>query len=248
MKINLEDALSQLEDARFEDQDEMVANALFKVAVASLERRRLDQALEALDEAEHLCRKLDNPEGLAQVHLRQGDAFNASGRPREALERLEAALIYFVEQDRLTGRVGALERMARAHDLMGAKKEAAGRLQEGLDLLGSAEDEVGQLLFAQQLAPLLRGAGDWEGALDAYGRMGRLADSLGDPQRAALAAVGMAACHEGQGRLDQARRSMARAGDIYDHLGQLQLAGQARAKIARLDQELAKQEDHKEDS
>ena len=99
MKINLDKALEELEAMRQLDSDEHVANALFTVAVARMERGHLEEAWEALDEAAYLCGKLDNEAGLAQVRVRLGELEAMRGNLGDAEENLRRALAFFSGAD-----------------------------------------------------------------------------------------------------------------------------------------------------
>ncbi len=232
--INLADALAELEEARYLDVDQRVANALFKVGSARLERGRLAEADEALDEAEHLCRKLDNPAGLAQVQLRRARVDLARGTPEAAESRLRAALAFFREAGE-PGRVaGALESLAEALAATGRGEEALAGLEEALALTREGDDLVGEAVLLGRQASLLRTLGRWEPAKEAYFRLGRLAEALGDQERTALACVGVGACLCGGGRLTEGLARLAQARDLYQRLGQAARAEQLMAEMARL--------------
>ena len=228
MKIDLEDALASLEDARHEDIDEAVANALFKVGVAYLERKRLTEAAEALEEAEYLCRKLENHEGLAQINLRAAGLDFAEGRFDRAAERLRASLVFFEEKKDISAVLIAKERLAHALAEGNRPGEAAQCLEEALTLLAGGGDPVAELLLVQQLGPLYRNLERWDLARKAYARMGALADGLGDSQRVALALLGIGACLAQAGDKDGALLALEQSRDEFAQLGQL-----ARAKMVQ---------------
>ena len=234
MPIDLEDALASLEDARHEDIDEAVANAVFRVGVAYLERNRTTEASEALEEAEYLCRKLENHEGLAQVNLRAAGLDFAEGRFDRAAERLRASLVFFEEKKDLSAVLIAKERLA--HALVGANRpgEAAECLEQALELLSSGGDSVAELLMVQQLAPLYRELDEWELARKSYARMGVLADGLGDAQRVALALLGMGACLAQTGDMDGAMLAMEQSRAEFEQLGQLERAKMVQNEMDRL--------------
>ena len=234
MKIDLEDALASLEDARYEDIDEAVANALFKVGVAYMERKNIPDAAEAFEEAEYLCRKLENREGLAQVSLRAAELDIARGSGGKAVERLESALAFFEEKKDVSTVVLAKERLAYALALENRHRDAAECLEGALELAVGGGDQVAELLMVQQLAPLYRELGDWEKARKAYARMGALADGLGDYQRVALALLGMAACLAQAGERDQALVALEQARDEFVKLGQLERAKMVQNEMDQL--------------
>ena len=234
MKIDLEDALASLEDARYEDMDEAVANALFKVGVAYLERKKISEASEAFEEADYLCRKLENREGLAQINLRAAEADLALGQGGRAVERLEKATAFFEAGDNISAILIAKERLAYALTAENRHRDAAECLEQALSLVAGGKDQVAELLMVQQLAPLYRGLEEWEAARKAYARMGALADGLGDSQRVALALMGMGACLAQTGDTDEARLAMEQARDEFVKLGQLERAKMVQVEIDRL--------------
>lgn len=234
MKIDLEDALARLEDARFEDLDEAVANALFLVAVAYLERGRHEQALEHLDEAEYLCRKLENPDGLAHVELRMAQALLNRGELTQSEERVRHALAHFQAKNEITNQVTSLELLAQVLERQDRRQEAAEALEQGLAMMEEGQDPVGQVLMVQQLAPIYRALGELDKARAAYARLGRLADAMGDHERVALALVGLGSCLAGLGELERSLEALDQAREVYLELGQKQRAAMVVAEMARL--------------
>ncbi len=234
MNIDLEDALASLEDARIEDRDELVANALFKVGEAYLQRGRLEEAAEALDEARYLCDALQNPDGLARLGLSLGRLHLLRGEPEAGLEPAEGALAHFSAAGDVPSRVSALELTSQLLVAAGRLEQGTERLQEALALAEEAGDLVGRLLFGQYLASLLRQMGRLEPALARYRQVGRLAHELGDLQRVALAAVGVGTLAAELGDWDLCRAAMEEARTSFESLGQQKRADQVRAELARL--------------
>lgn len=234
MNIDLEDALASLEDARYEDQDELVANALFKVGEAYLQRRRLEEAFEALDEAEHYCRQMDNQDGLAQVNLRLARLQLMRGYHDSGLKRVDAALAHFTAQKEEPRRLSALELKYQLLASAGSLEEAALCLEEALAMVEDAGDDVGRILFGQYLAALLRQLGRQDEALAHYRQVGLLAHKLGDYQRVALASVGVGTITAEKGDEKLSRAAFGQAREIFESLGQLKRAGQVQAEMERL--------------
>jgi tetratricopeptide (TPR) repeat protein len=234
MKINLEQALQDLDAMRQMDSDEGVANALFTVAVAYLDRGKADDAWEALDEAGYLCRKLENEPGLAQVNLRLGEVELVRGNLPLAEESLRAALDFFVAQDDAPGRTGALERLGRVLIEGRRLAEAARVYEEALELCLAGNDDVGEVLMTQYLAALYRNLDRREEAVVAYDNLRRAAEALGDRQRVALALVGVGTCLVELGKVQPGLEAMAQAAQEYADLGQMTLAEQVRAEMERL--------------
>jgi len=234
LKIDLEDALARLEDARFEDLDEAVANALFRVAVAYLERGRHQEALEHLDEAEYLCRKLENPDGLAQVELRMAQALLGQGELAKSEERTRRALAHFQAKGEVANQVTALELLAQVLERQQRTQEAAEALEQALEIMEAGQDQVGQVLLVQQLVPLYRALGWWDKARAAYVRLGRLADAMGDSERVALALVGLGSCLAELGELPRSLEALDQAREVYLELGQKKRAAMVVAEMARL--------------
>ncbi len=112
-----------------------------------------------------------------------------------------------------------------------------------------AGDQVAQVLFEQELAALYRRLERWGQALAAYRRLEELAAGLGDHQRRALALVGIGSLEAAGGRLDQARRALSQARDLYRRLGQNQLAARVSEEMSRLSDDLTSEgkRDDKED-
>ncbi|MBI4800299.1 MAG: tetratricopeptide repeat protein [Desulfarculus sp.] len=234
MKIDLEEALNQLDSMRELDSDEGVANALLKVAVAYLERGRAALATEPLDEAYYYCRKLDNDLGRAHVSLRQGQMELLLGRFPEAVAKYREALEVFESQEHPSGQVGAMEGLAQALAAAGDAAGAAASLEQALELAGQAGDKVALVLLRQYLAPLYRHLDMPEQALEVYLEMGRLAQELGDVQRVALALVGVASMQAVTGQTGAAQRNLAQAHRAYQELGQMARARQVEQEMARL--------------
>jgi tetratricopeptide (TPR) repeat protein len=234
MKINLDAALNELDAARQIDQDEVVANALFTVAVAYLDRGSLDEAAEALDEAGYLCRKMDNQAGQAQVALRQADLALARRDFAVVEQAASQAMEIFTAVDDVAGQVNSRERLAAALCALGREEEALPHLEDAVDALVQAGDQVGQVLLLQRLAPLYRGLGRFEQALDAYAALGRAAEAVGERQRVALALVGVGTIAAEMGRLKAALVALDRASAVYLALGQNARADQVREEIMRL--------------
>lgn len=234
VKIDLNQAIEDLQAARGLDRDEVVANALIKVGVAYLERGRLDAAAEALEEAHHYCRQLDNDAGRAQVALRLAQVDEGRGQLQAAALRLAEALEVFRGQADLAGQVAALERLSQVLALAGRLSQAAGCLREALDLVEPAGDKVSLVLLNQYLAPLLRRLDQREAALAAYERMGRLAQEIGDLQRLALALVGVGTLQAEGGSLGAGLRNLDQAAQVFSGLGQQTRAAQVRDEIERL--------------
>lgn len=234
MKIDLSDALAGLEDARYEDRDELVANALFKVGEAYLQRDRLDEAAEALAEARYLCEAANNREGLARLGLSLGRLHLMRGEFDAGLDHAGGALEFFGAGDDLSSRVSALELNAQLLAAAGRLDESAGMLEQALALSEGAGDAVGRILFGQYLASMLRQMGRLEAALEHYRQVGRLAHELGDLQRVALAAVGVGTLAAELGDRGLCRSAMEEAGATFESLGQPTRADQVRAELERL--------------
>ncbi len=232
--MDLEDALARLEEARYLDRDEVVANALLRVGVAWLQRRQWDAAWEALDEAHYLCRKLDNPAGLAQVCLYRAEVARGRGDLARAEAQLREALAVFQEQGDVSGRVRALEGLGGVLAQAGRLEEASAALEEALGLAEAGGDRVAELLFLQYLAPLYRRRGLGERALATYRRLGELAGELNEPQRVALAAVGVGTLLAEAGDRQGAREAFGQAERVFRRLGLMQRAAQVAAECARL--------------
>lgn len=234
MKIDIEEALNQLDSMRELDSDEGVANALLKVAVAYLERGRAALAGEPLEEAYYYCRKLDNDLGRAHVSLRQGQMELMLGRAAEAVAKYREALEVYEAQDQPSGQVGALEGLAQALAASGDIGGAVRSLEQALELADRAGDKVALVLLRQYLAPLYRHLDQPEQALEVYLAMGRLAQELGDVQRVALALVGVASMQAVTGRTGAALKNLEQARRAYQELGQLARARQVEQEMARL--------------
>ena len=233
MRINLEDALASLEDMRQVDSEEGVANALMRVAVAYLERGRIEPADEALDEAYYYCTKLDNLEGKAHVALRWSEVAMARGDYDLAEERLNEALAYFESQDNKSSITSALERLGRAQAGAGRQQDACNSLERALVICHQGEDQVGQLLFQQYLAPLYRQQGELKKAARAYAAMGDLARAKRDLQREALAWIGVGTCRAEAGDSKGGAEDLAKAKAIFARLGHMRRAAQVDAEMKR---------------
>lgn len=234
MKIDLEEAIAALNDARHDDIDEAVANALYRVGMAFLQRNRPDDAFEVLDEAQYLCGKLENRAGGAHVNLALGQVALGKGQAGEAETLGRQALAVFEEDADDSGRVKALEFLSQAVYGQNRKDEAVGLLEDALALAEKAGDKVGQILFQQYLAPLYRELDRKDEALAAYRALGRLTHEAGDHQRTALAAVGVGTMLAALERLEEAKQAFGQAREIFENLGQLQRAKQVEAEMARL--------------
>lgn len=230
----LQDELERLAEMRAIDSDEGVANSLMRVAIAYLDKGKYDLAAEPLDEAYYLCRKLENHAGRAQVCLRLADVATAGERFDQARQHLAEAEEVFAAQDDLAGLAGAAERRGRLELKAGDPAGAARAWEEALAMVRRADDQVGELLLTQYLAGVYRQMGRHDQALEAYRNLGRLADRAGDPQRVALALVGMATLLAAMGRRDQARQAFEQAGAVYRELGQVQRAEQVKQEMERL--------------
>ncbi|MCB2228644.1 MAG: tetratricopeptide repeat protein [Desulfarculaceae bacterium] len=234
MKVDLTQALESLDEARLLESDEGTANALFKVGVGYLQRGSLDAAAEALDEALHLCTKLENPVGRGQVLLRLAELAAAANQPEAALERLSQAEESFRSIPDQAGLASALERKGNLLEAQGDLEGAAGALEEALRLAQEAGDELSQLLLYQYLAPLYRKAGHAETALEAYRRLGVLCQALNDPQREALALVGVGALLAQRGDVEEADQALAGAQELFHRMALPQQAKQVAAERERL--------------
>lgn len=238
----LQDELERLAEMRAVDSDEGVANSLMRVAIAYLDKGQPELAADPLDEARYLCRKLENPIGLAQVCLRLADVSAAAADFEKAREQLAEAEGIFAEKEDLVGRVGALERVGRVELAAGREAEAARAWEEALGIVCQGGDLVGELLLVQYLAPLYRRMGRNSEAMEFYRRLGRLADTAGDPQRVALALVGLGTLLAQDGDFGQARTALEQAAEQYELLGQLERAAQVKQEMARLVGEAADSE------
>ena len=194
MKIDLGQALDNLQQMRAEGTGESVANALFTVALAQMQKGRAAPAKQALDEALELCRELGNLSGQGHVLLRLAELANQAADAAAALELLNQALACFVQAGDAPGRAAALERRAKLQQETGDLAGSAASLEEALALAQEAGDELSQMLLNQYLGPLYRGLGQNDKALAAYRRLGALSQNNNEPQREALALVGWAPC------------------------------------------------------
>jgi tetratricopeptide (TPR) repeat protein len=234
VKIDLEEAIAALNDARHDDIDEAVANALYRVGAAYLQRNRPGDAFEPLDEARYLCGKLENRIGGAHVNLALGQVAGAKGQAEEAESLCRQALAVFEEDADDSGKVKTLEFLSQVLYALGRKDEAVDALEQALALTEKADDKVGQILFKQYLAPLYRDLERLEDALAAYRALGRLTHEAGDHQRTALAAVGVGTMLAALERNEEAVQAFEEARDIFTNLGQLQRASQVEAEMAQL--------------
>ena len=185
VKLDLQEALEQLQYMREEDNEEGVANALFKVAVAYLQRKRPHEAAEPLEEAYYLCRKLENHTGQAEVCLARAQLAGAEKDWAGAERFSREALDIFEGQESTPGVLKALESVAHALEQQGKTPWAAACLEQALLITQEAGDEVGQILILRSLTPMYRAMERWSEALEAYILMGRLADQVGDLQSVA---------------------------------------------------------------
>ena len=234
MKVDLLRALERLDEMRGIDSDEGVANALFEVAVGYLQRQSWEAAAEALDETLHLCVKLDNLPGQGQVRLRLADLALGQQEPAQALEHLAAAEECFQWAGDLSGQASTLERRARLLEQTGDLDGAAAALERALGLAGKVDDRLSQLLLNQYLAPLLRRLGRVEEAYDSYRRLGALSQELNEPQREALALVGVATLLAQRGENHEAARALSGAEEIFNRLGLPRQAARVVAERRRL--------------
>lgn len=232
--MNLEQELDRLQEMRSIDSDEGVANALLRVGVAFLERGRIEEAFDPLDEAYYLCNKLENPAGLAQVGLRLAQVAEARSDYDRGRELLQEALGIFIDLGDQAGRLDVLERLAAMEVQAGRPEAAVELLKEGIALLAERDDRVGLILFTQYLAPLYRGLERWEEAEKAYRDLGRLADRAGDTQRVALALMGLGTVAAHTGRPAEALSAMEQAAEVFRGLGQNTLAEKVEQERAAL--------------
>lgn len=246
-KIDLEDALCTLEDMRHEDIDEGVANALLKVGVAYLERGKDDLAFEALDEAYYLCKKLENHAGRAQVCLRLADVAWLRGNWLRAEELLREALVVFERDNDVAGCLSTFERLCETLTRAGSYEQAKECLMQALTIAEKKKDLVGRLFLLQRLAPLYRNMELLPEAEKTYRELGRLAHEMNDPQRVALALVGMGTCQAEQDRKKEARELLIQARDVFQSLGQLNRASQVEDEMRRLGCLAQKNQDTKEE-
>ncbi len=234
LKIDLNEALDQLENMRELDSDEGVANALLKVAMAYLERGKAEMAAEPLEEAYYYCRRLDNDLGRAHVSLRQGQMELLLGQPVQAAAKYRQALEVYQSQQDIAGQVSALEGLAQALAVGGSPDQAAPALEQALALTAGHGDQVAAVLLRQYLAPLYRQMGRYEDALEVYLAMGQAAQELGDLQRVALALVGAGSMQAQTGRTGVALKNLEQAQRAFTELGQATLASQVEQEMARL--------------
>jgi tetratricopeptide (TPR) repeat protein len=111
---------------------------------------------------------------------------------------------------------------------------AAGSLEEALALALEAGDELSQMLLNQYLGPLYRGLGDQAKALSAYRRLGALSQKNNEPQREALALVGVGTLLAQEGQADEAGRAFKGAEEVFRRLGQPKQAEVVAAERRRL--------------
>ena len=220
MKIDLGQALDNLQQMRAEGSGEAVANALFVVAMAQMHKGRAAPAKQALDEALELCTELGNLSGQGQVLLRLAELAHQAAKTVEALDLLNRALACFAQAQDAPGRAAALERRARLQQETGDLAGAAQSLEEALALALEAGDELSQMLLNQYLGPIYRGLGDQTKALGAYRRLGALSQKNKEPQREALALVGVGTLLAGQGQADEAELAFKSAEEVFRRLGQ----------------------------
>ena len=237
MKVDLSRALERLQEMRSLDSDEGVANALFLVGVGYLQKKRWQAAAEALDEALHLCVKLENPRGEAHVRLRLAELAQVDEPNEQALAHLERAAQCFRELEDDSGLASALERKAAFLQQAGDLPGAAEALEAALELARGAGDELSQLLLYQYLAPLQRGLERWDQALESYRRLGVLSQNLGETQREALALLGVGTLLAQKGEKGEAVLALRGAEEIFRRLGQLRQSQEVAAQRLRLEQE-----------
>lgn len=237
MKLNLDEVLTSLAQARQDDVDEQVANALFRVGTAYLQHHRPDLAKEALDEALYLCNKLENPGGRAQVDLKMAEAEQAQGELAQAERRLMEAMVTFKELDDKAGLVNALEHLGRLYETAGQAEPACRVYGDALLLARGSGDNVSELLLAQRRAPLLRALGRADEALVEYRGMAAAASEVQDPQRLALALVGVGTLSFEQGMADVGAKALGDAADTYAILGQTKRAEQVRRELERFQED-----------
>ncbi len=234
MKVKLEEALNQLQNARAAENDQGIANALFVVGVGYMQKERWDAAAGALDEALELCQQLGNFAGQGQVLIRQAELAAQQEKPSQALELLERARAAFAEISDPAGQANALEKRANFLESTGDLAGAARALEEALELALGAKDELSQLLLNQYLAPLYRRLDRADAALEAYRRLGYLSQRLGEPQREALALMGVGTLLLQAGNQAEGLQALDKAREMYAELGQAKLAAQVKQEMDRL--------------
>lgn len=236
MSVNLKDAIDQLQEMRHLDSEEGVANALFKVGVGYIQCDKLDQAYEALDEAYYLCGKLENHIGQAHVTKHLATIAEKRGQFDEALEKIEDALSVYEQHDQKQLVYDAKEMKSRLLHLTGRSVEAADLLNEMLEDSEKAGDEITSLLLLQYLAPILRSLGRLEEALLNYRRYGFLAEKLNEPQRVALAYVGVGTLEAQLGRPHIALGALEEAAKAFETLGMPEQRAKIKDEIMRMQQ------------
>ncbi|MCB2192937.1 MAG: tetratricopeptide repeat protein [Deltaproteobacteria bacterium] len=234
MKIDLGQALDNLQQMRAEGGKESIANALFVVGMAQMQKGRPAPAKQALDEALELCRELGNRSGEGQVLMRLAELAQQAGDLGPAKGMLDQALESFVQAQDDPGRAAALERRARLFQETGDLGEAAASLEEALALAGRAGDELSQMLLNQYLAPVYRGLEQNDKALEAYRRLGALSQKNNEPQREALAMVGVGTLLAAKGQADEAEKAFLGAEEVFKRLGQPKQAEVVAAERHRL--------------
>lgn len=234
VKIDLGQALDNLQQMRAEGSEEAVANALFMVALAQMQKGRSDPAAQALDEAMELCRKLGNLSGQGQVLLRRAELAQGAGELPTALEGLNQALACFEQAGDAPGRAAALERRARLQQECGDLAGASRSLEGALSLALEAGDELSQMLLNQYLASLYRQQKRNDEALAAYRRLGALSQKTNEPQREALALVGVGTLLAQEGRASEAKLAFRGAEEVFKRLGQPKQAQEVARERRRL--------------
>ncbi|BEQ13087.1 tetratricopeptide repeat protein [Desulfoferula mesophila] len=237
MKIDLGQALDNLQEMRAEGNPQAVANALFVVGVAQMQKKRPQPARAALEEALELCAQLGNFSGQGQVLLRLAELAQQAGQPEAALGLLNRGLECFAQAGDAPGRASALERRAALQRESGDLDGAAASLEEALALALEAGDELSQMLLSQYLGAVYRSLGQNRKALDAYRRLGALSQKHNEPQREALALLGVGTLLATEGRAeeaDEAEEAFKSAEEAFGRLGQPKQAAAVAAERRRL--------------
>ena len=249
MHIDLEDALERVEEMRDADSDEGVANALMRLGLAYVQRKKLNLAAEAFDETHYICKKLENIPGQAQVCLHMAEVEMGRNQLDPAGDWLAKALKLFREIKDVSGQIDSLEMQSQLMLRLGREKEAISRLKQALDILEKhGGDEIAKVLVLTHLASIHRYMANWDQAGRTYQQVLDLSYALGDQDRTAFALVGVGTCLVLSGKVEEGNRALGEAEELYQKLGQISRAEQVRAEMERLGAASAKNQQAEDDS
>ena len=195
------------------------ALALNDLGYAHAGLRRLDRAVECLEQSREIFCELEDPlwERISLGAL--GAVRREQGHPDEAIECLQRALSYFQGIDHPNGVTAALNNLGLAYSDQGRFAEAIDCLEANLVICGRTHDLFCEVLAITNLGEVHYRAGRADTALEWYERSLPIHREIGDGYREAETLWRLGWARDALGQRARAREDWNAAQRLFEELG-----------------------------